>query len=204
MLKSLTTFAILAGTFIAGATQAQSTPPPVAPSPALASSPAKAELVQRVLKLQQGGIERLAGAMAEEPAMVMIGRASEIISAGVPKDKQEALAKDIRADLQKYLKDTAPTLTRTASALAPLTVGPILEANFSEEELRELVAMLESPTYNKYQKLSGDMQRALQSRLVSDSRSTVELRLRALDKSLGDRLKIAIQPTTASSKPPAK
>jgi len=204
MHKYLNTLTCLVCAFTAGVAHAQTPGAPVAPVTTVASSPAKMELVQRVLKLQQGGIERLAGAMAEEPAMMLVGRASEIISAGVPKDKQEALAKDIRADLQKYLKDTVPPLTRNATALAPLTVGPMLNANFSEEELRQLVALLESPIYNKYQKLSGDMQRALQTKLVSDSRSTVEPGLRALEKSLGDRLKAAIQPATAASKTPAK
>lgn len=186
------------------ASHAQSTPatPPVAPA---ASSPAKKELIQRVLKLQQGGIERLATAMTEEPALVLADRASEIIAAKVPTERQEAVAKEVQSELQKYLKDTVPLVRRSAQQLAPATIGAVLESKFNEDELREIVAMLESPAYGKYQQLSGEMQQSLQAKLVSDTRATVEPRVQALEKALGDRLKTATSAaTTAPAKPAAK
>lgn len=178
------------------ASHAQSNP--AAPS---ASTPAKKELIQRVLKLQQGGIERLATAMTEEPALLLADRASEIIAAKVPKDRQETVAKEVQAELQKYLKDTVPLVRRSAQQLAPGTIGAVLESKFNEEELREIVAMLESPAYGKYQQLSGEMQQSLQAKLVSDTRATVEPRVQALEKTLGDRLTAA---TSAAAATPAK
>lgn len=178
------------------ASHAQSTP--AAPS---ASTPAKKELIQRVLKLQQGGIERLATAMTEEPALLLADRASEIIAAKVPKERQETVAKEVQAELQKYLKDTVPLVRRSAQQLAPGTIGAVLESKFNEEELREIVAMLESPAYGKYQQLSGEMQQSLQAKLVSDTRATVEPRVQALEKTLGDRLTAA---TSAAAATPAK
>lgn len=189
---------------IALASHAQSTPaaPPAAPA---ASSPAKKELIQRVLKLQQGGIERLATAMTEEPALVLADRASEIIAAKVPTERQEAVAKEVQSELQKYLKDTVPLVRRSAQQLAPATIGAVLESKFNEDELREIVAMLESPAYGKYQQLSGEMQQSLQAKLVSDTRATVEPRVQALEKALGDRLKTATSAAaTAPAKPAAK
>lgn len=186
------------------AAHAQSTPA-AAPTPAAASSPAKKDLVQRVLKLQQGGIERLATAMTEEPALVLADRASEIIAAKVPKERQETVAKEVQSELQKYLKDTVPLVRRSAQQLAPATIGAVLESKFNEDELREIVAMLESPAYGKYQQLSGEMQQSLQAKLVSDTRATVEPRVQALEKALGDRLKTATSAaTTAPAKPAAK
>jgi hypothetical protein len=182
------------------ASHAQSTPS-AAPAAAAASSPAKKELIQRVLKLQQGGIERLATAMTEEPAVLLADRASEIIAAKVPKDRQETVAKEVQSELQKYLKDTVPLVRRSAQQLAPATIGAVLESKFNEDELREIVAMLESPAYGKYQQLSGEMQQSLQARLVSDTRATVEPRVQALEKTLGERLKAA---TSAAAATPAK
>lgn len=178
------------------ASHAQSTP--AAPA---ASSPAKKELIQRVLKLQQGGIERLATAMTEEPAVLLADRASEIIAAKVPKDRQETVAKEVQSELQKYLKDTVPLVRRSAQQLAPATIGAVLESKFNEDELREIVAMLESPAYGKYQQLSGEMQQSLQAKLVSDTRATVEPRVQALEKTLAERLKAA---TSAAAATPAK
>ena len=181
---------------------AQSTPA-AAPAPEAAaapSSPAKKELVQRILKLQQPGIERLATAMTEDPAVVLGGRASEIIAAKVPKDKQEAVAKEIQAEMQKYLKDTVPQVRKSAQQLAPVTIGPMLESKFSEEELRQVVALLESPAYAKYQQLSGEMQQALQAKLVADTRGTVEPRVQALEKAVGERLSAATGAASAAPK----
>lgn len=207
MRKILCTSSAVALAFAIGAAHAQTAPAAAPPAEATASSPAKKELVQRVLKLQQGGIDRLATAMTEEPAVMLAGRASEAISAQVPKERQEAVAKEVQAEIQKYLKETVPQVRKSAQALAPTTIGAILEAKLTEDELRQVVALLESTAYAKYQQLSGEMQRALQAKLVSDTRSTVEPRVQALEKALGERLKAAAAkpaaPTTPA-KPPAK
>jgi hypothetical protein len=207
MSKTLHTLSALALSIGVASAQAQSAPPAPAgsaASPTSATSPAKKELVQRVLKLQQGGIDRLATAMTEEPALVLAGRASEVIAADVPRDRQEAIAKEVQGDIQKYLKDTVPQVRKSAQALAPSTVGAVLETKLSEDELRQVVAILESPAYAKYQQLSAEMQNALQAKLVSATRATVEPRVQALEKALGERLKAAVQPATTPPKAPAK
>jgi uncharacterized protein len=195
----------LATALIAGGALAQGTAatPPAAPAPA-ASSPAKKELVQRILKLQQGGVERLATAMTEEPAILLAERASQVIAAQVPKEKQEALAKEVQAELQKYLKDTVPQVRKSAQQLAPTTIGPLLESKFTEDELRQVAGILESPAYAKYQGLSTELQQALQVKLVSDTRSTVEPRVQALEKAIGDKLKAATQAAPAAKTPATK
>lgn len=196
----------LALVLVTGGAHAQSTPAPAAPASASApapSSPAKKELVQRVLKLQQSGIERLATAMTEEPAVVLVERASMMIAANVPKERQEAISKEIQADVQKYLKDTVPQVRKSAQQLAPSTIGAVLESKFSEEELRQVVAVMESPAYAKYQQLSGEMQQTLQAKLVDDTRATVEPRVQALEKTLGDRLRAATQASAPATKPAA-
>jgi hypothetical protein len=173
-------------------------------SAAAASTPAKKELIARVLKLQQGGIDRLATAMTEEPAVVLGGQAAEVIAARVPKERQDAVAKEIQAEVQKYLKDTVPQVRRSAQQLAPSTIGAVLEAKLSEEELRQIVTLLESPAYGKYQQLSGEMQQALQAKLVADTRASVEPRVQALEKAVGERLKAATTETVAPAGPKAK
>ncbi len=196
----------LALVLVTGGAHAQSTPAPAAPASASApapSSPAKKELVQRVLKLQQSGIERLATAMTEEPAVVLVERASMMIAANVPKERQEAISKEIQADVQKYLKDTVPQVRKSAQQLAPSTIGAVLESKFSEEELRQVVAVMESPAYAKYQQLSGEMQQTLQAKLLDDTRATVEPRVQALEKTLGDRLRAATQASAPATKPAA-
>lgn len=199
-----------------GGAFAQSTTAPAAPAaaaPAAASpqapaqppaSPAKKELVQRVLKLQQGGVERLATAMTEEPALLLGGRASEVIAAKIPRERQEAIAKEVREEIQKYLKETVPQVRKSAQQLAPATIGPMLEAQFSEDELKQVIALLESPAFAKYQQFGGEMQQALQGKLVAETKASVEPRVQALEKAIGDKLKAATSTPAAAPAPATK
>ena len=169
--------------------QSQSQPP---------SSPAKKDLVARILKVQQPGIEAMARGLAEQPAMELMRNASNALPSRVAKDKQEAVAKDIQGDVQKYLADTVPVVQARAVKLAPSTIGALLEERFSEEELKQVVAIVEAPVYSKFQRMGDDMQRALIEKLIADMRPTVEPKIRALEETVGKRLGV-----TASGAAPA-
>ena len=57
-----------------------------------------------------------------------------------------------------------------ALKLAPSTIGAVLEEKFSEDELKQLVAWLESPVNKKYQQLGAEMQNAFAQKLRRRSR----------------------------------
>ena len=168
-----------------------------APAP---STPAKKELVTRLLKLQQPGIEAMSRAMVEQPAAQMLDRAAAALPARIAPDKQEAVAKEIEADTKKYLDEAVPLVRGRALQLAPSTVGTVIEQKFSEDELRKIVTLLESPEYAKYLQLSGEMQQALQVKLVADTRGNIETKLRTLEQSIGTRLGVS---TPANGNKPA-
>jgi len=183
--------------------QTATTSPMTAPAaPAAVSSPAKKELVARMLKLQQPGIEVLARQLAEQPAAQLMNQAGMAIQARVPPDKREAMAKEIGADVKKYADEAVPLVRDRAVKLAPSTLGKLLEERFSEDELKQLVAMMEAPAYNKYMQMSGEMQKALLERLVADTRPSIDPKVKALEVSIGKRLGIAVP--AAGAKAPAK
>jgi hypothetical protein len=155
------------------------------------STPAKKELVARVLKLQQDGIEGLARSVAERPAQQMLQQAGMFLQQRVPAEKRESLAKEIQADAQKYVEEVVPIVSDRAVKLAPTSIGVLLDEKFSEDELKQVVALLDSAVYKKYGALNVDMQKALLEKLVADSRSTIEPKIRALDQSISGRLKAA-------------
>ena len=68
----------------------------------------------------------------------------------------------------------------SALKLAPQTIGAVLEEKLSEDELKQVVAMLESPVNRKYTALLGDMQRALGEKLIAETRTAVDPKVRAL------------------------
>lgn len=190
------------------------------PAPAAAASGngnGKKELISRILKVQQPGIEAMARDLARQPANELLSQVADYLDSQVPADKREALAKGAQQDADRFFQDVHPMVRERALKLAPTTIGTLLEERLTEDELRQVAAMLESPAFSKYQALGGDMQRALLAKLVPELKPQVDTRLRALDEALAKRLGVApalaqpagngtaAQPApAAAAKPPAK
>lgn len=169
------------------------------------SSPAKKELVARIIKLQQPAIDSMAQGLVQQPLGPLLERADAALGR-VPQEKREAVMKGIQADTRKYVEETTPIVRERAVSVAPTTIGPILEEKFSEEELKQVVAMLESPVLAKFQQAGGEIQRALAQKVVGETRPQVEQRFRALEDSMAKRLGVpapAAAPA-ASGRAPAK
>lgn len=186
MKKTLLIVALL-GAF--GAVQAQSTP-------------AKKELIARILKVQQAGIETLARSLAEEPAMNLLARAEQALPQRVAPERQETVARAIQADAKKYLDEAVPLVRDRALKLAPSTVGALLDEKFSEAELKQVAGFLESPAYVKFQQLGPDMQKVLVEKVIADSRGAIEPKVRDLEASIARRLGVngAAAPASAPAK----
>lgn len=160
-----------------------------AAKPALPTSPAKKALVAKLLQLQQPGIEAMARQLAEQPAMQMMQQSRAALQR-LPAERREAVAKEIQADARKYADEATPIVRDRAVKLAPTTIGTMLEERLTEDELKQIIAILESPANRKFQALAGDMQRALGEKLVADTGPLIEPKVRALEQSLRTRLEI--------------
>lgn len=158
----------------------------------------KKEAVARVLKLQQPAIEGLASEVARDTAQRVMAAAVQAV-AGMPADKQQALGKQVQADIKAFYDDAEPRLREAASRLAPATLGPLLEEKFTEEELKQVAAWLESPVSKKYQALGPEMQGTLAKKLVEDTRPAIEPKLKALEQTLQKRFAQAAPPKPASA-----
>jgi hypothetical protein len=178
------------------------------------ASPAKKELVQKLLALQQPGIEGAARNIVERPAAQMMQEAGRVLQTQFPADKREAIGKTIEADAKKYVDETYPAVRDRAIKLAPTTLGTALEEKFTEEELKQLIAWFESPVNKKFQQASGEMQSNFMQKLVAEARPVVEPKLQALEQkvraALGAPAAAAAAPADSSAapkaaaKPPAK
>ena len=186
MYKPLLTAALVAAATLSATAQAQ------APQ-------SKKELVARVLQLQQPGIEAMARGLAEQPAMQLMQQASQALQR-LPAERREAVAKDIEADLRKYAEEAVPLVRDRALKAAPTTIGPMLEERLTEDELRQVITMLESPVIKKFQGMAGDMQRVLTEKIVADSKADIEPKVRAVQATVARRLGV---PPAASAPAPA-
>lgn len=175
---------------------------PLAGHAAEPAAPAKKALIQKLLQLQQPGIEGIARSLVSQPIAPLMQQVTGVIEARVPADKREAVAKDIQADFKRFGESTTLAVRDRAIALAPATIGEVMEQRFTEDELRQLVAWLESPVARKYQQTLPEFQKALVDRLVEDTRPTVEPRLKELNATVTRKLSAATQAGTPAA--PAK
>lgn len=169
------------------------------------STPAKKELAGRILKLQQPSIEAMARALVEQPALELLNNAAGALPNRVAKDKQEAVAKEIQGDVEKYLAETVPLVQARAVKLGPTSIGTLLEEKLTEDELKQVVAILESPAFAKFQRLGDDMQKVLVDKVVADTRPTVEPKVRSLEQTVAKRLGVTSAPSAgAAPRAPAR
>ena len=173
---------------------------PAASAPAPVSA-TKKELVQKVLTLQQPQYENVARALAEQSVAQLAQQASLVLQAKVAPDKREAVAKDVQGDLKKYMDEVVPLLRDRVIKVAPSTIGAVLEEKFSEDELKTLIGIIESPVQRKFQQLNGEMSQVLMQKLVSETRGQVEPKLASLQQTIGKRLG-ADQPASAPANGP--
>ena len=112
-------------------------------------------------------------------------------------------ARLLQAEVKKYTDEAVPLVRDRAVKLAPSTIGAVLDEKFTEEELKQLVALIESPVYAKFQMLGNDMQRALTQKLIAETRPLIEPKVKALEQAIARRLGLTGAPA-APQRAPAK
>ncbi len=151
----------------------------------------KKELVQKILTAQQGALDDMARTVAEQPARQLAGGARQVLAQAVPEDKREATAKQVDAEIKKYLDAATPIVRASASKLSLSAIGPQIEEKFTEDELKQLVSMLDSPVLKKYQGLLPELSNALLEKVVADARSQVTPKLQTAETNIRKILDVA-------------
>ncbi len=174
-----------------------------------AAAQTKKELVQKILQIQQTEIEGVARNLIERPAAQMMQEAGLALQRQVAPDKREVTGKAIEAEVKKYVDEAYPLVRERALRIAPSTIGAALEEKMTEDELRQLLAWLESPVNKKYQQIGPDARNAFVQKLLADARPVVDPKVQALDGRI--RLIFGVPPaapnppasTSLSTRPPA-
>jgi uncharacterized protein len=190
VLKSVTAAAVAAFVFSANAATVDAKP---AAAPIAASvSPAKQELIQRVLKLWH--VEILGQSMLQEPVAEAVNQARVMLQGRATPEKRDAAMKEITTEAKKFLDDSMPIVTGSAQKLIPATVVPLLAERFTEDELRQIIAMLESPVKKKFEALAPELQKSLGEKIAADTRPQIDPKLQELQQHIGMRMRAAVMP----------
>ncbi|MEJ7138737.1 hypothetical protein [Amphibiibacter pelophylacis] len=173
----------------------------LAVQPALAQSADKKALIQKLVQLQQPGIDAMSRGLVQGPASQLLDEAAGYIQTQVPPAQQQAMAKGVDDDVKKYMDDALPMVRSSATKLAPSVLGPIFEKNFTVEELQQAIQILESPVQKKLQQISPELQQALVDAVVKSTDAQIQPKIANLNTSLRKRLNIpANSPAVAAPK----
>jgi hypothetical protein len=172
-------------------------------SVAHAQGATKKELVAKLLELQRSSIEELARSIVERPAVKLMQAAAGTLQTDVPADKRESVAKSVDAEIRKYIDEASPLLAERAVKIAPEAYGALIEQKFSEDELRQLIAWLESPVNRKFQQQLPEMQNAFTQRLVAEAGPLLDGKVQALNRKVQATLGVSQAPKANTRTPAA-
>lgn len=154
------------------------------------SSDSKQALVQQVLALWH--IEDSAVAMVQRPATDALLQARVALQGRVSPEKQEVALKAIVADVQKYIDEATPMVRDEGLRLKAPTLGPLLLKNFSEEELRMLIVLFDSPVKKKFESMVPLFERTFGEKVAESSRGVIDPKIQVLSKEIGLKMRAAM------------
>ena len=102
------------------------------------------------------------------------------------------------ADVKKYVDESYPAIRDRAVKIAPSTIGTVLEEKFTDDELKQLIAWLESPVNKKYLQLGPEMQNGFMQKLVGEARPVLDPKLQALETKVRASLGVPAEPAAAT------
>lgn len=176
----------------------------LASTSAFAQTPAKKELIAKLMVLQQPAIDATARNIAEQQPMQLAASAQKVIMQNVPEDKRQATAQAVDAEIKKYMSTAGPAIQASATKLALSSMTPVLDEKFTEEELRNLVGILDSPVLKKFQGMLPELTNNLLDKIIADARPTVDPSLNQLASNVRQILTNAAGTPPATKAPAAK
>lgn len=133
------------------------------------------------------------------PVMMVQRRATEAMNQSrialqgkVTAEKRDATMRDIATDVQKYVDDVTPIAKDSARRQIPATVVPMLVQNFSEEELKQIVALLESPIKKKFEQFIPQAEKALGTKVAEETHVAIEDKGKTMTQAVGLKLRAAV------------
>jgi hypothetical protein len=155
-------------------------------------SPEKQALVQRVLAKMP--MENVGLAMLQKPIAEAVVQARAVLQGRVAPDKQEAVLKEINLEAEKVFNEEAPLVRASTRAAVDSAVAPLLAQRFTDDELKQLAAILESPVKAKFEALAPEIHKTLGQSVAKANQAQVNARLTELQNKIGLRLRSAITP----------
>ncbi|NDY90156.1 DUF2059 domain-containing protein [Ideonella livida] len=158
----------------------------------LAQADARKELAQKAVQLHTQAYENVAKMLVVQVMQPIVSGVGQALQR-LPAERRDAVGKELQPEVKKFQDELDALLRDRAQKLAPAVLQPMFESKFTEEELRQLIAWLESPTSRKYAAVGAEMSAALQQKVVGETKAQVDPKIKALQDSLAAKLKAAAE-----------
>ena len=152
----------------------------------------KQALVARVLQLWQ--VDSIGQSMLQAPVSDAVQQARAMLQGRATPDKRDAAMSEIVGEARKFMDEATPLAKASADKLIPATIAPLLAERFTEDELTQMVAILESPVKKKFEAMVPELQKKLGESVAADTRAVIDPKLKGLQERIGLRLRAAVTP----------
>jgi hypothetical protein len=196
LLRPVSSLALAAALVASSGAHAQAAKP-AAPAPAATPAPAapidaeKQKQIDRILAVlhPENGVLQ---AVQQQGVKAMQQSSIALQTNQVPQERKEKALKDIQVDVQKYIDTTMPVAVASAKKYSAPISAPILAANFSTDELRQLAVILESPLRDKLEKIMPQLQEAVGQKVSADIGPQVNKNVQAMTEAVSSKLRVAV------------
>jgi hypothetical protein len=165
----------------------------------LAMAQDKAAFVQQFVDMQRPSLESMARGLVEQPVAGIAVSGRQYLQTQVPLYKREAAGKAADAEHKKYFDDAYPIVRDKALQLGAAEIGPMMDQNFSEEELKQMFAWFNSPVNKKLAEVNQRLMPGLLEKLAAETRPAIEPKLIALERNVATALGAPVNPPGAAA-----
>lgn len=168
---------------------------------------AKRALSVRVIAAQEGAeLNRLYDQLAASATQQVVSNWNPRLDA-MPEDKRQAAANALDAELKKFNDDALKLVAAQSPKARESALIPAYMERFSEDELKQLVALMEAPVFKKYQTIAPELGSVFVKAIVDGTRGAVEARSKVFDtaaaKIVGTTSAPAASPAAPATSPAA-
>ncbi len=144
----------------------------------------KRDAIMRLPIAQKATFDGVASGITQAPARQFTAQFVQPALGLVAPEKRDATVQQIDAELQKYQEAATPLVKASANKVGPGAVASVLEDKFTEDELKQLASMLDSPVLKKFQGLMPEVEKNVVDKVTADARAQVDPKLQALQENI--------------------
>ena len=150
------------------------------------------------MQLKSDGVA-LANQLTGEAVQLPLSTWSQRLDESVPPARQKDVRDKLDVELKKFADTTHKTNETQVSKTAEAVLVPLFMDKLSEDEMKTVIAYMESPAATKFQSLSSEAGNAWAQKVIDASRSAVESNAKAFDAAATKIVGVPATPAAAGA-----